>query len=280
MSLIAEPIALSGPAQQVLDLLRASGRPVAEEALSAAVGIDRETCVECWGTLRSFGYEISRSAERSYHFLRAADRLLPNEVTRHLDTGWLGRRLYCFDLVGSTNTVARDLARQGAESGTVVLAESQSSGRGRLGRSWVSPPNKNLYLSIVLRVEMPAAELPRLSLLAGVAACDAVSEWHAATIKWPNDILIDGRKVGGILTEIEGREGSCPIVGIGLNLNTEMADFPSDLHEKGGIAAALTRTSRRPSAFGRAAPRPLRAPIHAAHTRRIRADRGGLAPPL
>src|SRR3990172_2404109 len=93
------------------------------------------------------------------------DRLLPRDIRPHLDTRWLGRDLRCLDAVDSTNTVARDLARSGATNGTVVIAESQSQGRGRLGRGWVSPAYKNLYLSVVLRGELPMESLPQLSLL-------------------------------------------------------------------------------------------------------------------
>ncbi len=160
------------------------------------------------------------------------ERLLPEEIARHRDTRWLGQDLRCLDAVDSTNTVARELARQGAADGTAVTAESQSAGRGRLGRGWVSPPSLNLYLSVVLRAAIPIERLPQISLLAGVAVCEAIAEWHPAVIKWPNDVLIDGRKVAGILAEMDGQQAPVVVLGVGVNLNAEAADFPDDLRDK------------------------------------------------
>jgi BirA family biotin operon repressor/biotin-[acetyl-CoA-carboxylase] ligase len=163
------------------------------------------------------------------------ERLTPDLIRRHLDAKWLGRELLCHDQVDSTNLLARDLARSGAAHGTVVSAESQTQGRGRLGRRWISPPHKNLYLSVVLRAALPAARLPQIGLIAGVAACEALREWQAATLKWPNDVLIGGRKVCGILAETEGSAGSqAVILGIGINVNAGADDFPDELREKAG----------------------------------------------
>jgi BirA family biotin operon repressor/biotin-[acetyl-CoA-carboxylase] ligase len=171
-------------------------------------------------------------------------RLEPDGVRRHMDTRWLGDEIHCLERVGSTNTVAADLAARGAAHGTVVIAEAQESGRGRLGRSWVSPGYKNLYISIVLRTDLPADRVPQITLLAGVAACDAVADWHEAVIKWPNDVLIDGRKVGGILAEtrVEAAE-RVVVLGIGLNLNATNEDFPAELR---GKATSLFIATGRP----------------------------------
>ena len=162
-----------------------------------------------------------------------SDRLHPSAVEPLLTTRWLGRRYHYLEETGSTNTVAGDLARQGTAEGTVVVAEAQTRGRGRLGRAWVSPAHQNLYLSLILRPHLPSEHISQLSLMAGVAACETVREWCPATIKWPNDILIEGRKVAGILAELEG-EGAARFVvlGIGVNLNSERAAFPAELHGK------------------------------------------------
>lgn len=158
-----------------------------------------------------------------------------------LSTRRFGRELHCFAEVGSTNTVARDLARDGAAEGAVVIADAQTAGRGRLGRSWTSPPGRNLYLSIVLRPRLPDARLGQVSLVAGVATCEAVREWCPAWIKWPNDVLVDGRKVAGLLIESEGEEGSrFLILGIGVNLNASLADFPPELRDKAGSIQMAT----------------------------------------
>jgi BirA family transcriptional regulator, biotin operon repressor / biotin---[acetyl-CoA-carboxylase] ligase len=148
---------------------------------------------------------------------------------------------YC-ESIDSTNTAAYQLAVEGAPEGSVVIAEAQTKGRGRLGRSWTSPPFRNLYLSIVLRPAMAAADAPQLGLVTGLATAEAARDWCArAVIKWPNDVLVDGRKLAGILTEMDAADGRVRfvIVGIGVNLNTAVHEFPDELRDKAiGLATA------------------------------------------
>jgi BirA family transcriptional regulator, biotin operon repressor / biotin---[acetyl-CoA-carboxylase] ligase len=150
--------------------------------------------------------------------------------------------LRCFDEVDSTNRVALDLARAGTSEGTVVIADAQTKGRGRLERRWVSPSGLNLYLSAVLRPGRDGRALSLLSIVAGVAVCDAVREWDArASIKWPNDVLIDRHKIAGILAEVEGEPGNQVVaLGIGVNLNATEKDFPPDLRQKAGSVRMAT----------------------------------------
>ncbi len=163
-------------------------------------------------------------------------------------TSWAGRRRIELDSCASTNDAAAGLARDGAEHGTVVVAREQTAGRGRLGRTWHSPAGENLYLSLVVRPEVPAHAVPSITLAAGLAVIDAVnSAGVAASLKWPNDVLARGRKLAGILTEMSSRAtSSAPpplaggglgggrshrvehvIVGIGVNLDTQV--FPDEL---------------------------------------------------
>jgi len=141
----------------------------------------------------------------------------------------IGCRLHYEETVDSTNRVAMELAQGGAPEGTVVLADRQTAGRGRLQRSWQSPPGCNLYLSVILRPAIPPHDAAQITLLAGVAVAEAISAVcpERVGIKWPNDLLIGGRKVCGILTEAKmamGRIDSV-IVGVGLNVNIDSADF-------------------------------------------------------
>lgn len=158
----------------------------------------------------------------------------------------LGSRIEYVESIDSTNTEARRLAAEGAAEGSVVIAETQTKGRGRLGRTWVSPPRRNLYLSIVLRPPIAVAQAAQLTLVAGVAVAETASEWapHAA-IKWPNDVVIDGRKVAGILTEMDADDDRVRfvILGIGVNLNAAPEDFPEELRDK---ATALCAAAGRP----------------------------------
>ena len=155
-------------------------------------------------------------------------------ITPHLETKWVGRELHCFEVLDSTNVTAREMAAAGAPDGAVVIADAQRRGRGRLGREWVSPARKNLYVSIVLRCDLPPERLAQINLLAGVAACETIREWcPAAAIKWPNDVLLDGRKTAGILSELEqSADRRAVVLGIGVNLNSSLGDFPDELRDK------------------------------------------------
>jgi BirA family biotin operon repressor/biotin-[acetyl-CoA-carboxylase] ligase len=147
----------------------------------------------------------------------------------------IGCRLHYEETVDSTNRVAMELAREGAPEGTVVFADRQTAGRGRLQRNWQSPPGCNLYLSVILRPAIPPHDAPQITLLAGVAVAEAISAVcpERVGIKWPNDLLIGGRKVCGILTESRMDTGGIDsvIVGVGLNVNMERADFDPALRE-------------------------------------------------
>jgi len=173
------------------------------------------------------------------------DRLGPAELAPHLRGTW--RRIHWFEETDSTQRVARDLAREGAPEGTVVIAERQTSGRGRLGRQWHSPPGLNLYCSIVLRPPLAPGAVPQLALVAGAAVAAAVAEEAGArpAIKWPNDVLVDGRKVAGILVEMDSEMERVyhVIAGIGVNLNTPASSFPRELRAK--ATSLLAATARR-----------------------------------
>jgi BirA family biotin operon repressor/biotin-[acetyl-CoA-carboxylase] ligase len=165
--------------------------------------------------------------------------LRADQIQRHLTSRRLGRVLRYFGELDSTNTTACELAESGAVEGTVVIAESQRRGRGRLGRSWVSPPFRNLYSSVVLRPTISASQAPLLTLVAGLAAAETVENWTSrVAIKWPNDLLVDGCKLAGILTEMVAEENAVRfvILGIGVNLNGEPSDWPAELR---GIATSL-----------------------------------------
>jgi len=157
-------------------------------------------------------------------------------LSPQLQTRFLGKPLHFFDTIDSTNTYAGRLAREGASEGTVVIADSQSGGKGRLGRNWISPPGVNLYLSAILRPPVPAVTVPQLNLLAAVAVADTIVQVCDLTpaIKWPNDVLVGGKKVCGILAEMQTETGTlrAVVLGIGVNLNAPLSAFPEELREK------------------------------------------------
>lgn len=161
----------------------------------------------------------------------AMDDSLWQDICR---TGFLGRRrIHCFGTVDSTNSLALAMGKDGVESGTVLVAETQSKGRGRLGKRWSSPAGTGLYCSVILRPDVSLSDLSRITLAAGLATAQALDEVSGllSMIKWPNDVLLGGKKVAGILTECDLTEGLCPTValGIGINLWTPLELFPPDL---------------------------------------------------
>ena len=206
------------------------------EAIASELGVSRAAVWKAIERLRRGGYEIEAAAGRGYRLLRATGRLVPAEIRKHFRAQRLRGEILHHDVVDSTNRLAIELARGGAAEGTSVVAEKQTAGRGRLGRVWESPPGLNLYLSVVLRPALSPVEVPRLTLAAAVAVADAIV---AATgldpaITWPNDVLLGGRKVAGILTEpeAEAERVRFVVVGIGVNLNSLEIDFPPELRDK------------------------------------------------
>ena len=170
-----------------------------------------------------------------------------------LQTKTLGYPIHYFPTIDSTNIYATKLAREGAAQGAIVIADAQSGGKGRLGRSWVSPPGVNLYLSAILRPSVLASVAPQLNLLAAVAVADTISEVCQLTpaIKWPNDVLVAGKKVCGILAEMQTEAGElrAVILGIGVNINAPLSAFPEELHDKASSLLLVSGRTIERSAF-------------------------------
>jgi BirA family biotin operon repressor/biotin-[acetyl-CoA-carboxylase] ligase len=207
----------SGPARVLESLRRAGSRTASGEALSAEQGVSRAQVWKHVETLRSLGYGIEATPGDGYRLVELPDRLYPEEIGAGLETRWLAREIHYFEDTDSTNRVALELARSGAAHGTTVVAEGQSAGRGRLGRSFFSPPHLNLYASIVLRPQITTAEAPTWILA-------------AAVIKWPNDVLLGGLKTSGILMELgaEATRVAFLVLGIGVNLNVDRSELPEE----------------------------------------------------
>ncbi len=174
------------------------------------------------------------------------DPLSIEAIRRRLKTSIVGRHLYLFGEVESTNTVLRHLARSGAAEGTVVLAEGQRQGRGRLGQEWFSPSGVNLYASALFRERLAPREAAPFSFIAGLAVTDAVRELglHPA-IKWPNDVLVNTKKVGGSLVEcvVRGEQVDFLVLGVGVNLNVDAASLRDALGEAAAAATSLSAVS-------------------------------------
>lgn len=218
----------------LLQILRENrGKFVSGQELAAKLGLSRTAVWKHVEILRREGYVIEARAKAGYRLLSAPDRLYPEELAPVLAGLRLGRFVSYHERVGSTMEVARGLAENGAEEGTVVLAETQEAGRGRLGRVWTSPYGLGLWFSLILRPRLLPAHVAKVTLLAAVAMARAVEEVAGVHpgIKWPNDLYLGGRKVCGILTELKGQADAVEylILGVGINVNQREDDFPVEL---------------------------------------------------
>ena len=172
--------------------------------------------------------------------------LNPEEIRKGLRPARLGGKIHYFPEIDSTNLFAFKRAQDGAEEGEVVIAETQTQGKGRMGRSWYSPPGLNLYLSVILKPRLPPASAPQITLMAAVALAETVQDFLQAppSIKWPNDIMVGSRKLAGILTESSCEPGRVHfvVVGIGVNLNLPAELLPEAIRERATSLLILTKT--------------------------------------
>ncbi|MGC4114432.1 MAG: biotin--[acetyl-CoA-carboxylase] ligase [Myxococcales bacterium] len=223
--------------QQVLSfLVEAADEAVHADVVAKKLGIHAADALRAIEGLRGRGYRIEAHAHgKGWQLAGYPDRLGENELEPLLQTRDLGRSLRYFDETGSTSQVAWGLGEEGAPHGTVVVADQQTQGRGRNGRSWISPPGTNLYLSLLLRPDVPPAHAPELTLVAAVAVCEALRDagCERARIKWPNDVEIGGRKACGILTEMSADAHGVDfvVVGIGVDVNMQAEELPAEIKD-------------------------------------------------
>lgn len=244
---------MSDGAARVLGALRASdARRCSGGELAEALGVSRGQVWKHVEALRRRGYTIAGTPGGGYRLEGVPDRLYPEEIHAGLATRWLARGIEWFEQIDSTNRVAGERGRAGAPHGWCAIAEGQTAGRGRLGRSFFSPPYLNLYTSIVLRPALALAEAPTLILAAGVAVAETVAETvgdpAAVEVKWPNDVLLGGLKTSGILMELvaEATRVGHLVLGIGVNLNVDRAIFPDEFRASAtSLASHLGRRVER-----------------------------------
>lgn len=209
---------------QILRLLKDSeGSFVSGVALAEKVGISRPGVWKHIKSLKQAGYEIQSRSRLGYMLVAVPDSLSPGEIVPNLTTRWLAHSYSYLSTIGSTNDYALLLAAEGAPHGALVVAEQQTKGRGRLEREWMSCPHRGIYLSLLLRNPLPIQVAPQSSYIGSLALVKMLREHFgvAASIKWPNDVLINGRKVAGILTETQSDQdfSRLIVVGIGINVN-------------------------------------------------------------
>jgi len=230
-------LTISSLNEKILKLLReTSGDYLSGNSVADHLAISRSTVWKYVVALRKRGYEIEAHPHLGYRLISSPDLLYPEEVRYGLQTSIMGRWILCYQRVRSTNALALQIAQQGASEGTLVVAEEQTAGRGRLGRLWYSPPGVGLWASLILRPHMPPSRVFHLAICGALAVAETVYQTThlPVRVKWPNDVLVRGKKLSGVLTETQADLDSVHfvILGVGINVNHRSQDFPEDLRSK------------------------------------------------
>ena len=232
----------------ILEMLRCqSGKFVSGEELGRRLNISRTAVSKQIQKLRQEGYGIDSTVSQGHRLISLPDLLRPDEVLSCLKTKIFGQELVYFSQLGSTNDEAKKRAVEGCPEGTLIITEAQLGGRGRLSRGWFSPHAKGIWFSVVLRPPFPPQEAPKSTLMAAVALNRAIRQQTGIPcgIKWPNDILCNGKKLVGILTEMNSEMDAINhiVIGMGINVNIAAEEFPPELGE---IATSLLMETGSP----------------------------------
>ncbi len=224
----------SSSRETILRLFRATPTGfVSGVHISEVLGVSRAAVWKQITAMRDLGYQIEAVPSIGYRLIASPDVLLVEEIRSGLGNRIIGSDIRILDVVDSTNAQVSALGDAGAAEGLVVIADRQMAGKGRLGRSWVSPAAVNLYLSVLLRPAVLPVEAPQLTFLSAVAVVRAITETTGLvpTVKWPNDILLNGRKTAGLLNEMSSETDrvNYVVLGIGVNLNMTAEQFPTQL---------------------------------------------------
>lgn len=219
--------------EEILKLLKESKNEfISGEDISKNFGVSRAAIWKYINILKEEGYEIESVSRKGYRILTSPDTLTYAEIRPYLNTKYIGREIIHFEEIDSTNTKGKELASEGAKDGTVIISEFQNKGKGRLGRTWVSPKGKGIWMSIILRPEIDPFSVSKITLLGAVAVNSALKEIGIYTkIKWPNDIILNNKKLCGILTEMSAELNliNYIVMGIGINVNIDQKEFPEEL---------------------------------------------------
>lgn len=216
---------------RILFALNHTQEYVSGQELCETLGVSRTAVWKVINQLKEDGYEIASVPRKGYKIISRPDVITAEEVASRLDTEWTGKNISYYEMIDSTNSEAGRLAQNGAESGTLVIAEEQECGKGRRGRSWVTPRGSAVAMSLILRPDIMPAHASMLTLVMGMAVTSMVRERCGvdARIKWPNDVVANGKKICGILTEMSSEIDYIRYIVIGAGINTHVEHFPEEL---------------------------------------------------
>ena len=239
--------------EQVLQRLM-DGETVSGEAMARELGVTRAAVFKQIEQLRALGFGVESVARQGYRLTACPDSLLAPVVRHGLHTRWAGRGIVYLPTVDSTNRYARALAQQGAAHGTLVLADEQTAGRGRRGRGWISPAGEGVFMTLILRPQAHPSQVALLSLLTALAVAEGIAAETGldARIKWPNDIVVSGRKVCGMLLEMNADEQSVHDVVAGIGINVHQTAFAPEIAQTASSLDLLSGKRQNRAALVRA----------------------------
>lgn len=219
--------------EEILRLLRSADGYISGQELCNRFGVSRTAVWKAINQLKEAGYEIEAQQNKGYRLMAAPDLMTEAEIKSLMHTDWVAKEVLYFDTIDSTNTKAQELAEKGYPSGTLVVADKQESGKGRRGRSWVSPSGTGIFMTLMIKPDINPNNASMLTLVAALAVAKAITSvtGEEAMIKWPNDIVINGKKVCGILTEMNAQFDYINHIVVGIGINVHNESFPEEISQ-------------------------------------------------
>lgn len=219
--------------EEILRLLRSADGYISGQELCNRFGVSRTAVWKAINQLKEAGYEIEAQQNKGYRLMAAPDLMTEAEIKSLMHTDWVAKEVLYFDTIDSTNTKAQELAEKGYPSGTLVVADKQESGKGRRGRSWVSPSGTGIFMTLMIKPDINPNNASMLTLVAALAVAKAITSvtGEEALIKWPNDIVINSKKVCGILTEMNAQFDYINHIVVGIGINVHNESFPEEISQ-------------------------------------------------
>lgn len=219
--------------EEILRLLRSADGYISGQELCNRFGVSRTAVWKTINQLKEAGYEIEAQQNKGYRLMAAPDLMTEAEIKSLMHTEWVAKEVLYFDTIDSTNTKAQELAEKGYPSGTLVVADKQESGKGRRGRSWVSPSGTGIFMTLMIKPDINPNNASMLTLVAALAVAKAITSvtGEEAMIKWPNDIVVNGKKVCGILTEMNAQFDYINHIVVGIGINVHNESFPEEISQ-------------------------------------------------
>ena len=219
--------------EEILRLLRSADGYISGQELCNRFGVSRTAVWKAINQLKEAGYEIEAQQNKGYRLMAAPDLMTEAEIKSLMHTDWVAKEVLYFDTIDATNIKAQELAEKGYPSGTLVVADKQESGKGRRGRSWVSPSGTGIFMTLMIKPDINPNNASMLTLVAALAVAKAITSvtGEEALIKWPNDIVVNGKKVCGILTEMNAQFDYINHIVVGIGINVHNESFPEEISQ-------------------------------------------------